>query len=81
MHVIYAPKKENIKLFTKKSSIIGKRYISVLNFDEAISFGDDAILFPFGDSPHQVSFFEVWVFRIQHFTYSISNYWLREKKN
>ena len=36
------------KLLTKKSSIVGKGHISVLDFKEALSHCDEAVFFPFG---------------------------------
>ena len=53
------------KLLTKKSSIVGKGQISVLDFKEAFSHCDEAVFFPFGYPPNEISFLEVRVPRFQ----------------
>lgn len=40
-------KKFVLLVLTQNSSVVGKGYISVLDFDEAFSVCDEAILFPF----------------------------------
>ena len=64
------------KLLTKKSSIVGKGHISVLDFKETFSHCDEAVFFPFGYPPNEVSFLEVRVPGFQNFSHSIPNYWL-----
>ena len=59
---------------TKNSSIVGKRYIGMFNFDEGFWCCDETILFPCSCTPDQVSFLEVGVPRIQNSSYSKPGY-------
>lgn len=58
---------------TKKSCIIGERYIRVLNFNARAQIGKYGVFLPTGEAPKQVAFRVVGMRRIQYSAHSISN--------
>lgn len=59
----------SVSQLTKNPSIVGKVHIGVLDFEEALRFRDETVLFPSGCTPNQVTFPELWLHGIQYFGY------------